>query len=260
MIGDAEEVPSGSGPEGRVGGSPPLARLPRRRTRRPRGHASRPRGRTRPSRRPELRRVPRRRARVPVLRPRPGPAQSRGVSFDSGQLARLQSGVDAAAAKGSREALVLVDGVAMVVAVRNRTVVTALPARRRRSRRVHQHRLGRHHLTRPNPTGWTATALPSGRRRCPPEARAPRRRTTHMLRSMFTAIGGLRNHQVMLDVTANNIANVNTVGYKAQRVDLRVHDGPDHARRRARPCRAASAAPARPRSASAWRSTRSGRS
>jgi flagellar hook protein FlgE len=35
---------------------------------------------------------------------------------------------------------------------------------------------------------------------------------------MFTAIGGLRNHQVMLDVTANNIANVNTVGYKSQRV------------------------------------------
>ena len=41
-----------------------------------------------------------------------------------------------------------------------------------------------------------------------------------MLRSMFTAIGGLRNHQVMLDVTANNIANVNTVGYKAQRVNF----------------------------------------
>ncbi len=43
------------------------------------------------------------------------------------QLARRPSGVDAAAAKGSREALVLVDSVAMVVAVRNRTVVTALP-------------------------------------------------------------------------------------------------------------------------------------
>jgi flagellar hook protein FlgE len=41
-----------------------------------------------------------------------------------------------------------------------------------------------------------------------------------MVRSMFTAIGGLRNHQVMLDVTANNIANVNTVGYKAQRVNF----------------------------------------
>ena len=52
---------------------------------------------------------------------------SRGVSFDSGQMARLQSGVDAAAAKGSREALVLLDSVAMVVAVRNRTVVTAMP-------------------------------------------------------------------------------------------------------------------------------------
>jgi flagellar operon protein len=53
--------------------------------------------------------------------------QSRGVSFDSGQLARLGGGIDAAAAKGSREALVMVDQVAMVVAVRNRTVVTALP-------------------------------------------------------------------------------------------------------------------------------------
>ena len=41
-----------------------------------------------------------------------------------------------------------------------------------------------------------------------------------MLRSMFTAIGGLRNHQVMLDVTANNISNVNTVGYKGQRVNF----------------------------------------
>ena len=38
-----------------------------------------------------------------------------------------------------------------------------------------------------------------------------------MMRGMFAAISGLKNHQVMLDVTANNIANVNTVGYKAQR-------------------------------------------
>jgi flagellar hook protein FlgE len=41
-----------------------------------------------------------------------------------------------------------------------------------------------------------------------------------MMRSMFTAIGGLKNHQVMLDVTANNIANVNTVGYKTQRASF----------------------------------------
>jgi flagellar hook protein FlgE len=36
-----------------------------------------------------------------------------------------------------------------------------------------------------------------------------------MLRSLFTGISGLRAHQQMLDITANNIANVNTVGYKS---------------------------------------------
>jgi flagellar operon protein len=53
--------------------------------------------------------------------------KSRGVSFDANQLTRLGQGIDAAASKGSREALVLVDGVAMVIAVKNRTVVTAMP-------------------------------------------------------------------------------------------------------------------------------------
>ncbi len=42
-----------------------------------------------------------------------------------------------------------------------------------------------------------------------------------MMRSMFSAISGLRAHQTMLDVTANNIANVNTVGYKAQRASFK---------------------------------------
>jgi flagellar hook protein FlgE len=36
-----------------------------------------------------------------------------------------------------------------------------------------------------------------------------------VLRSMNSAISGLRAHQTKLDVTGNNIANVNTVGYKA---------------------------------------------
>ena len=35
-----------------------------------------------------------------------------------------------------------------------------------------------------------------------------------MLRSLYTAISGLNAHQQMLDVVANNIANVNTNGYK----------------------------------------------
>jgi len=35
-----------------------------------------------------------------------------------------------------------------------------------------------------------------------------------MLRSLFAGISGLRVHQAMLDVTGNNIANANTVGFK----------------------------------------------
>jgi flagellar hook protein FlgE len=35
-----------------------------------------------------------------------------------------------------------------------------------------------------------------------------------MLRSMFSGISGLRAHQQMMDVTGNNIANVNTTGFK----------------------------------------------
>jgi len=41
-----------------------------------------------------------------------------------------------------------------------------------------------------------------------------------VLRSMFSAISGLRAHQVMMDVIGNNIANVNTVGFKAGRVNF----------------------------------------
>jgi flagellar hook protein FlgE len=36
-----------------------------------------------------------------------------------------------------------------------------------------------------------------------------------MLRSLFAGISGLRVHQTMLDVTGNNIANANTIGYKS---------------------------------------------
>jgi flagellar hook protein FlgE len=35
-----------------------------------------------------------------------------------------------------------------------------------------------------------------------------------MLRSLFSGISGLRSHQTMMDVTGNNIANVNTAGFK----------------------------------------------
>ena len=38
-----------------------------------------------------------------------------------------------------------------------------------------------------------------------------------MMRSMFAAISGLKNHQTMMDVVGNNIANVNTTGFKQSR-------------------------------------------
>ncbi len=39
-----------------------------------------------------------------------------------------------------------------------------------------------------------------------------------MLRSLYSSISGLRNHQTRMDVIGNNIANVNTVGFKSSRV------------------------------------------
>ncbi|WP_250028098.1 flagellar hook protein FlgE [Paractinoplanes maris] len=41
-----------------------------------------------------------------------------------------------------------------------------------------------------------------------------------MLRSLYSGISGLHAHQQMMDVTGNNIANVNTVGFKASSVQF----------------------------------------
>lgn len=41
-----------------------------------------------------------------------------------------------------------------------------------------------------------------------------------MLRSLYSGISGLRAHQTMLDVTGNNIANVNTAGFKGSNVQF----------------------------------------
>lgn len=41
-----------------------------------------------------------------------------------------------------------------------------------------------------------------------------------MMRSLYSGVSGLRIHQTKMDVIGNNIANVNTVGYKAQRVSF----------------------------------------
>lgn len=39
-----------------------------------------------------------------------------------------------------------------------------------------------------------------------------------LLNSLFSGVSGLKNHQAMMDVIGNNIANVNTIGYKGSRV------------------------------------------
>lgn len=41
-----------------------------------------------------------------------------------------------------------------------------------------------------------------------------------MMRSLFAGVSGLRNHQTRMDVIGNNIANVNTAGFKASRVNF----------------------------------------
>jgi len=41
------------------------------------------------------------------------------------------------------------------------------------------------------------------------------------MRSLFAGVSGLRNHQTRLDVIGNNIANVNTVAFKASRVTFK---------------------------------------
>ena len=41
-----------------------------------------------------------------------------------------------------------------------------------------------------------------------------------MMRSMYSGVAGLKTHQTRMDVIGNNIANVNTVGYKSQSVQF----------------------------------------
>jgi len=53
---------------------------------------------------------------------------SRNITLTAQDMARLQQGVAQAAAKGSKESLVLKDDVAFVVSIKNNTVITAVDA------------------------------------------------------------------------------------------------------------------------------------
>ncbi len=50
----------------------------------------------------------------------------RDLALDAGQMGRLDSAISRASQKGSRSSLVMLDDLAMVVDVRQRTVVTAM--------------------------------------------------------------------------------------------------------------------------------------
>lgn len=41
-----------------------------------------------------------------------------------------------------------------------------------------------------------------------------------MIRSMYSGVSGMRNHQIRMDVIGNNISNVNTTGYKTSRTNF----------------------------------------
>ena len=52
--------------------------------------------------------------------------EQRGLQLDGERMRRLEQAVDRAEAKGSRDSLILLDELALVVSVQNHTVVTAL--------------------------------------------------------------------------------------------------------------------------------------
>ncbi len=51
---------------------------------------------------------------------------SRNIQLDRDDLAKISGAVDKAAQKGARDSLILMDNLALVVSVKNRTVITAM--------------------------------------------------------------------------------------------------------------------------------------
>lgn len=52
--------------------------------------------------------------------------KARGINFSASELQKLEGAVDTVAQKGGRESLVMLGDAALVVSVKNRTVVTAV--------------------------------------------------------------------------------------------------------------------------------------
>ena len=56
--------------------------------------------------------------------------RTRNISLSQTEMARLNDAVDRAEAKGARESLILMDKLALIVSIRNRTVITAVDEER----------------------------------------------------------------------------------------------------------------------------------
>jgi flagellar operon protein len=54
---------------------------------------------------------------------------ARGITFDTTSIDKLDAAINAAESKGANESLVLMDELALVVSVKNRTVITAMSSR-----------------------------------------------------------------------------------------------------------------------------------
>lgn len=54
---------------------------------------------------------------------------ARGITFDRASIDKLDAAINAAQTKGANESLVLMDQLALVVSVKNRTVITAMSSR-----------------------------------------------------------------------------------------------------------------------------------
>ncbi|MEI7027328.1 TIGR02530 family flagellar biosynthesis protein [Paenibacillus sp. y28] len=52
--------------------------------------------------------------------------QQRGIEIKPEQMAKIQNAVEKAASKGAKDSLVIMNGMALIVSVKNKTIVTAM--------------------------------------------------------------------------------------------------------------------------------------
>lgn len=71
------------------------------------------------------------------------------------------------------------------------------------------------YAARPNDSGRN-----SGEKSCKNNVKDKERKYIFMVKSMYAAVAGLKSHQSKMDVISNNIANINTWGYKSKTINF----------------------------------------